>query len=462
MLVRLLPALVLAIPVALQAQQIGAGHYFSMALCDDQMLQNWGSNAYGQLGDSTLTAHSVAAAVPDLGALVDMQGGHGHTVALAADSTVWCWGRNEFGGLGNGTTVGSLVPLQVPALSGVVAIAAGDFFSAALRADGTLWTWGHNNYGQLGNGSLDNYIPYPVAVSMAGITAVALSNGSTHVLRADGTVWSWGLNDRSQLGSGDDLPAIVRTPVQAFGLTDVVAISASRYYFATALRADGTVWAWGDNMFGQMGNGTTTRNDVPAQVPGLSDIVAIPHQSGQGHTAALRADGTLWMWGYNMKGELGNGTNDDSTTPVQVSDIADVVAVTCGMNHTLALKADGTAWAWGLNSSGELGNGTIINSNLPVPVTGVCISTGVPEGLDAQEPTTVFPNPTNGIVHLGLSPKPGRTGSVLNALGARVQDLNAAQLNGSQAIDISGLPAGIYLLRIKDADRLITARVVLQ
>ncbi|MCL4280867.1 MAG: T9SS type A sorting domain-containing protein [Flavobacteriales bacterium] len=453
---------VLSLPAALNAQQIATGAYWSMAICEDQELQVWGSNIYGQFGDGTNNSTNTAIIIPGLGPVLDMQGGYGHTVALAADSTVWCWGRNDFGGLGYGTTQGSFIPQQVANLNGVVAVAAGDMSSAALKADGTLWTWGWNNYGQSGTGITANYLAEPTMVDMTGITSMALGAGYMLVLRNDGSVWGWGLNDRSQLGAGINASTTYPDSVQAVGLTQVVAITASRYYFSAALRADGSVWTWGDNMWGQMGNGTTDRNHVPAQVPGLSDIVAIADQIGQGHICAVRNDGTVWTWGYNLKGQLGNGTNTDSNVPVQVSGLDDVVAVSCGMEHTLALKADGTAWAWGRNASGELGDGTIINSNVPVPVSGICTATGVAEASGLARPLTVTPNPSDGHFRLSTLPWPALRGAIHNALGAKVMDLNTAQMSGAETIALGDRPAGVYLLRVESGLGTATTRIVVQ
>lgn len=423
------------------------------------MLHSWGSNIYGQLGDSTTNGHYTAAPVFDQLEVVDMQGGFGHTVALAADSTVWCWGRNDAGGLGDGTTNSSIVPIQVPGLDDVVAIAAGDMFSAALKADGTLWTWGENNYGQLGTGVPGNS-SVPAQANLTGITAMAAGNGHLLALLANGTAWGWGLNDNHQLGAGQGAPIVADTALQALGLDQVVAISSGRYSFNAALRADSTVWTWGYNQWGQLGNGNNTTGDTPAPVPGLTDIVSIARQGGQGHMRAVRDDGTVWAWGYNLAGQLGNGTNTDSNVPVQVNNITDVVAVTCGMSHVLALKSDGTAWAWGSSDWGQLGYGGLLASYVPVAVNGICAGTTEISEAEELSALSVYPNPTSDQVWLRSTPVHGRTGAIHDVLGAKVMDLMPAQLNGSEAIDLSGIPAGIYLLRAGNGHSATTTRIV--
>ncbi|MEW6523474.1 MAG: carboxypeptidase regulatory-like domain-containing protein [Bacillota bacterium] len=184
----------------------------------------------------------------------------------------------------------------------------------------------------------------PMAAAPGSDRRAVLAAGKYHslALRADGTVWAWGSNGAGRLGDGTttDRPA----PVQVRDLADVVAVAAGTSH-SLALRADGTVWAWGSNYFGQLGDGTTTDRHTPVQVRDLADVVAVA--AGTYHSLALRADGTVWAWGWNSHGELGDGTTTERHTPVQVRGLADVVAVEAGSIHSLAVRADGTTWTWG-------------------------------------------------------------------------------------------------------------------
>ncbi len=153
---------------------------------------------------------------------------------------------------------------------------------------------------------------------------------------------------------------------------------ASGAYHSLALASDGTVWAWGDNQYGELGNGSMVNSNVPVQVSGLSGIVAI--SAGFYHSLALKSDGTVFAWGYNGDGELGNGGTANSNAPVQVSGLTGVVSIAGGGTQSLALTSTGTAWAWGGNQHGELGNGTQSNSNVPMGVSDITGAVAIAAG----------------------------------------------------------------------------------
>lgn len=193
--------------------------------------------------------------------------------------------------------------------------------------------------------------------------------GHSVVLKADGSVWTWGLNDKGQLGNGGAIPGTnTKVPAQLSTISGVISV-AGGYQHSLALKADGTVWAWGLNNYGQLGNGTTTNSSTPVQVSSLSGVVAIA--AGSHHNFALKSDGTMWGWGRNSTSQIGVGPGADKTTPVQVTAISDVVEMAPGGSHTLVLKSDGTVWGWGYNTSGQLGNGNNSNQSAPVQATGL-------------------------------------------------------------------------------------------
>ena len=197
-------------------------------------------------------------------------------------------------------------------------------------------------------------------------TKVACGSGHTVALKNDGTVWACGDNEYGQLGDGTTRNRT--TPVQVGGLSRVIAIAAGDGY-TIALKNDGTVWACGDNEYGQLGDGTTANRTTPVQVSDLGGVAAIA--AGYRHTAVLKNDGTVWAWGYNYYGQLGDGTTIHSMTPVQVNELDGVTAIAAGYRHTIALKNDGTVWSWGYNKYGQLGDETKTDSATPVQVNGL-------------------------------------------------------------------------------------------
>jgi alpha-tubulin suppressor-like RCC1 family protein len=343
----------------------GMGH--SLAIREDETVWAWGANYSGQLGDGTNTNRHTPVQVINLNNVVAVATRDSHTLALRDWGTIWAWGRNDFGQLGYGTTINRNTPVKVN-IGRVVAIATGGDHSLALKEDGTVWTWGNNYFGQLGDGTYgghENTMKPPLQVSnLNNVVAIAAGMGHSIALKADGTVWTWGANSSGQLGDGATYN-ISPTPVQVSNLTNVIAIAAGEYH-SLALKADGTVWTWGSNDFGQLGDGTTINRNTPVQVNSLNNAVNIA--AGWSYSVALKEDGTVWAWGRNDYGQLGDGTNEDNYIPVQVSNLNNVVAVAAGMWHSIALKEDGSIWTWGRNDSGQLGDGSSINRNTPVRV----------------------------------------------------------------------------------------------
>lgn len=262
------------------------------------------------------------------------------------------WGLNNKGQLGDGTIVDKSTPVKVNTIADVIAIDAGETHTAAVKNDGTVWTWGENLYAQLGDGSLNNSLNPVNVAGLAGIVKVSSKFRHTLALKDDGTVWAWGWNYYGELGNGSTVknqPFGITSPVQAIGLSGVQDIAAGSYH-SLALHSDGTVSAWGYNQKGQLGDGTRTDRLTPVPVSGLSNVVAI--SAGWEHSLALASDGTVWAWGYGGYGQLGNGDTIEVTTPTRVNGLVDVVAIAAGGWYSLALKSDGTVWKWGLVQNG--------------------------------------------------------------------------------------------------------------
>jgi alpha-tubulin suppressor-like RCC1 family protein len=245
------------------------------------------------------------------------------------------WGRNDFRQLGTGSNAPDRhpIPVEVVGLQGVKAIAAGCWHSMALLEDGTVWTWGHNGQGQLGNGTTVE-IFNPVMVSnLKGVTAIAAGIRHCLALLDDGTVWAWGNNNVGQLGDGTNTAR--STPVRVMNIANVKAISAGHtgeadQSFCMALLNDGTVWAWGYNDSGQLGDGTYNTSNKPTEVSNLAGTAVKAIAAGGWHAVALLQDGSIWTWGRNQYGQLGDGTNTNRNRPGKVVNVTGIKVIDAG------------------------------------------------------------------------------------------------------------------------------------
>ncbi|MEY2562295.1 MAG: hypothetical protein QOH88_488 [Verrucomicrobiota bacterium] len=282
-----------------------------------------------------------------LSSIRSVSAGDRHVVALRSDGTVWAWGENGFGQLGDNTNANRLTPGPVPNLADIVSVKAGGLHNLALQADGTVVAWGDNYYGQLGTGDTTSSSTPTLVAGLSAVRKIAAGYQRSAALTTDGLVWTWGYEHYY----GQDIFNV--SPAAVPDLGDVVDIAVG-YEHVVAVKADGTVWAWGSNYSHQLGNGITSYQyqSVPVQVSNLSNIVKVA--SSWDHTLALASDGTVWAWGYNSAGQLGDGTSQARQTPVQVSGLADVIAIATNWSYSLAMKADGTVWTWGDGSSGTL------------------------------------------------------------------------------------------------------------
>lgn len=327
----------------------------------------WGNNREGELGNE-LSGHlgQRATPAPALGAAFTdaliVAAGRRHTLLIKADGTAWAWGDNASGQLGNGSTTATAHPVPIAGLGGVVAVSGGAAHSLALKGDGTVWAWGDDTHGAVGDGAVDGMVLTPTPVGgLPTIRAVAAGASHSLALAADGTVWAWGDNNWGALGNDSGIVCCYKrgTALPVSGLSGVVAIAAGGSV-SMALKADGTVWVWGSNTNGQLGDNFASKDYVghpaPQQAPGLGGITAIT--AAYGHLHALKGDGTVWGWGDNGEAELGLGQASTGycgciATPTQTPGASGVVAISAGDFHTLALKADGTVLAWGRDAEDQ-------------------------------------------------------------------------------------------------------------
>jgi len=331
--------------------KVAAGTYHTYALLADGTVRAWGSNDYGQLGNGTITASSKPVVVGGLSAVTTVAGGSDFGCALVGGQAR-CWGNNDYGQLGNGTTTDSLTPVTVSGAGGYQKLDLGAVHACAVNGT-TPYCWGYNQQGALGiTGVLQSTTPV-VGTAFGAVDILIARNLSTAIIRGNVVIRN---------ASGD---TSLDSLANGRFLTSISLPMGSITYCATEA-AQGAVWCSGANESGQLGNGTTTQSATPVNT-GLTGAVFV--QSGYSTVCALKSDGSVWCWGSNAGGMVGDGSTTTRTVPTQVKGLnSGVVSLSVGITHACAVKADGTVWCWGSNNSGQLGDGTTFSRGVPTQV----------------------------------------------------------------------------------------------
>lgn len=348
---------------------VSAGSSHTGAIDQNGSLWMWGSNKFYQLG--SLTAYDTeygivnyqSVPVKILDDVASVSCGGSHTAAIKTDGSLWMWGFDNYGQIGvGGNVIGKIGSIQyepIKVMDDVAAVSCGAEHTAAIKTDGSLWMWGNNISGQLGNGGGGNtqteygiaYQNVPLKV-MDGVIAVSCGSDYTAAIKTDGSLWAWGNSSGFKSGNGlasnIDVPGLHgKDPLVPVKVMDgVVAVSCGSSHTAV-IKTDGSLWIWGSNLLKIM--------------DGVTAVACTTN-----YTAAVKADGSLWMWGENWSGQLGNGGKGNvvrdagkrqicQTVPVKVMD--GVATVSCGGDYTVVVKTDGALWTCGANFYGQLGNG---------------------------------------------------------------------------------------------------------
>jgi alpha-tubulin suppressor-like RCC1 family protein len=357
-------------------KQISSGSFYTAAIKTDGTLWTWGQGSFGKLGNAATTNVSTPVTTFAGGTnWKQVSGGRDYAAAIKTDGTLWTWGQGSYGKLGNVVTTGN-ISTPVTTFAGGTdwkQVASGTFHTAAIKTDGTLWTWGLGNSGILGNAAVTSRST-PVTTFAGGNNWKQVSAGSQHTaaIKTDGTLWTWGDGSSGQLGNANITNR--STPVTTFaGGNNWKQVSAGNLQTA-AIKTDGTLWTWGNGTQGRLGNAAVTDRSTPVTTfAGGTDWKQV--SAGYAHTIALKDDGVnkeLYVFGNNSSGQLGENFSSEDHFPNQTfagGNNWKQVSAAAGFGgyHTAAIKTDGTLWVWGTGSSGQLGIG-VLNSRV-TPVT---------------------------------------------------------------------------------------------
>ena len=419
-------------------QSISAGYKQSYAIKNDGTLWAWGYNLYGQLGDGSTSNKNIPTQIGTEQDWQSISSGTHHTIGIKSNGTIWAWGRNNNGQLGDGTTISKYTPIQIGNDNNWQSIATGAQCSFAIKNNGTLWAWGANIEGQLGDGTYTNKLT-PIQIG-SDTNWIKVTAGQEHTLalKNNGTLWAWGNNYFGQIGNGTSFNHY-NLPQQVNSITNCQFINAANDQ-SFIIKTDGTLWAWGYNESGQLGNGTFNNSIFSPTIIG-SDTNWQSVEASTAYTIAKKTNGTIFSWGDNSFGQLGDGTTVDKLIPTQIGTLSNWQIIATGYGQSLSLKNDGTLSIWGWNDQGQLGDGTTVDKHSPIIIT--CNTLGISE--ETVKTFLIYPNPTMDVINfLNNENYTIEKITITDITGKKVYEHDG---NNSQ-INIQNINQGMYFLNV--------------
>ncbi len=427
---------------------VSSGQVHTLAIKTDSTLWAWGYNFDGEVGNGVFGTDELLPVQISNEKWKSVSAGVEHSLGLKADGTIWAWGSNEFGQLGDGTSIYKNVPTQIGNASDWKSLVAGFWFSFGIKTDGTLWAWGRNMYGVLGVGNaVPNFTSTPMQVGTA-TNWRSVYGGYLHAtaIKNDGTLWAWGDNNYGQAGLGSSI-SYTESPVQVGSATNWFSIGGG-FNHSLAIKNNGTLWSWGSDSFGQLGDGNSNSNDVytPTQIGSNTNWQFIGKTTNQ--SFAVKTDGSLWGWGQNDVGQLGDGSTTSYNIPT--NSIAGTGWKICsgGRWHSAFVKSDGSLWTTGENVNGQLGDGTTVDKNTPISID--CNVLGINEVSGNYSKYdhniyTIYPNPvSNEFFIKNLEEQKIEKLQIINITGNVVLEKEG----DAQNLNVQNLAPGMYIIRI--------------
>ena len=403
--------------------QVSSGAAHSCAILDDRSVSCWGLNDNGQLGDGTrVSSLDPQKATMPLGRnAMEISSGSYHTCTLFDDGSIRCWGSNSFGQLGDGTTIERTTPITVDLGSGVSAIgvSSGESHTCAVLTDNRVKCWGMNSNGQIGDGTTtDRHIP--AYASMGGMGALKVSAGSYHTcaITIERDVMCWGENWNGQLGDSSNVDRNSPVEVSVPSNSSAVSIDSGAFHSCVGMN-DGSMFCWGYNAHGQLGNGGSSDSNSPLPSSLSSDLLLMEIEVGLFHSCGLFDSGEVACWGDNSNGQLGDGTQIAHSTPEVIMLSTNATSISVGHRHTCVILDDASLKCWGANEFGQVGDGGTSDSNTPQDID---LGHGSKEQVPCERGT--------------YQPLPEKTTCILASRGFMVPD--------SGETEQTGCPAGYF------------------
>jgi alpha-tubulin suppressor-like RCC1 family protein len=438
----------------------GEGHV--TAKKTDGSLWVWGWGNWGQLNNTTnLNAPNPLQLTTGTNWL-SVAAGQYNTLAIKSNGTLWGCGGNTTGQLGLGNTNAAFNLVQIGTANNWKQVAPGSFFTIALKTDNTLWAWGQNDGSQMGNNTCcaDQLTPIQIGTATDWKTIGTSGSRSGFAIKNNGTLWCWGTNLSGLIG--DSFVTEFTVPTQHNPDTNWDKMSVG-YDHILVLKTSGSLWAWGGGGNGETGHDPSSSYDpsVPFQIAGTWKTMA----TGLRFSMGIKTDGTLWAWGRNDVGQLGNGsTGLVNYVPIQLGTATNWESVACGFFHTVALRTDGSLWSWGKNNYGQLGNGTLTTVPTPtyVPIAGCTL--GTETFASETNAMQLSPNPSNNDITIDYKGKENVDAIVIyDVLGKVVFTIEALGNNAfSSSFSIAGLASGTYVVALKNGKGNVVSKTLVK